>query len=255
MSGGDIGGGSGVGGVRGADRRTPLVAAHTGCGEAPDNTWASYLEGIALGADIVEVDVLGCRDGTLVLQHDESMYLELYDYEQLNLPVIRAKLAPYHLEHEIVRLEEVLRHSADQQVMLNLDLKSDGCIGPTVELVRLFGGEARVFTTGCSEGLPARYPDIRALLNTPVQIPPGTEEASFAAAVCEQAARLGYCGINMNHSTCRELVVELAHSMGLLVWVYTVNEPEEMKRLSALGVDAITTRKPALLRRFIAGMR
>ena len=39
-------------------------------------------------------------------------------------------------------------------------------------------------------------------------------------------------------------VVEAAHVRGLDVWVWTVNEPGEMRRLIALGVDAIFSDYP-----------
>jgi glycerophosphoryl diester phosphodiesterase len=39
--------------------------------------------------------------------------------------------------------------------------------------------------------------------------------------------------------------------VGLDVWVYTVNEPEEMRRVMDLGVDALVTDRPDLLARLL----
>jgi len=39
-------------------------------------------------------------------------------------------------------------------------------------------------------------------------------------------------------------IVEEAHVRGLDVWVWTVNEPGEMRRLIALGVDALFSDYP-----------
>jgi glycerophosphoryl diester phosphodiesterase len=231
--------------------RATMVAAHTGCGAAPDNTWASYLEGIEMGADIIEVDVLTSRDGTALLEHDDSPELLQYDFEQLSRPEIKAQLFPHHLEHEIVKLEDVLRHFAAQGVRLNLDLKSAASMDAAIALVHKLGVQKQVFTTGYSEELCSRYPDIQALLNTPVQLNPDVDYDEFAASVCEQAVKQAYCGINMNYKTCKQPIVKLAHSMGLLVWVYTVNEAEQMQRFIDMGVDAITTRQPVLLRQLL----
>lgn len=41
--------------------------------------------------------------------------------------------------------------------------------------------------------------------------------------------------------------VDFAHSRGLLVHVWTVNDPEDVSRLTALGVDGIITDRPDLL--------
>jgi glycerophosphoryl diester phosphodiesterase len=46
-----------------------------------------------------------------------------------------------------------------------------------------------------------------------------------------------------------------AHALGLRVYPWTVNDPAEMQRLIALGVDGITTDRPDLLRAVIEGRR
>jgi glycerophosphoryl diester phosphodiesterase len=56
----------------------------------------------------------------------------------------------------------------------------------------------------------------------------------------------------MNYRTCFEPIVETAHEHGLILWVYTVNEPTEMDRFIRMGVDAITTRKPEMLLSLLA---
>ncbi|MFC5647894.1 glycerophosphodiester phosphodiesterase [Paenibacillus solisilvae] len=155
-----------------------LVAAHTGCGIHPDNTLASFLEGIQLGADIVEVDVRVSHDGTPILLHDDSPYLLSHTYEQLN-----------------------------------------------------------------------RYPDIQVMMNTPDELLPQQtrQYEQFAESVCRDAREQGYAGLNMNADTCRQQIVDLAHTMGLKVWVYTVNERSDMERFVRMGIDAITSRKPLML--------
>ncbi|WP_158299452.1 glycerophosphodiester phosphodiesterase [Paenibacillus antri] len=225
-----------------------FIGAHTGCGDAPDNTWASYLEGVASGADIVEVDVLTARDGTLLLLHDDKPELKSHGFAELNEPGLRARVAPHHGEHELARLDDVLRHAAAHRIRLNLDLKSPEAIDPAMALVRTYRAEGLAFVTGCSAGMPERYPDVPALWNAPTTAPSAGEEEAYAKAVCETAVRLGYRGINLNKATCSEAVVRSAQEAGLMVWVYTVNDPEEMLRFAAIGVDAITTRRPATLR-------
>jgi glycerophosphoryl diester phosphodiesterase len=44
-----------------------------------------------------------------------------------------------------------------------------------------------------------------------------------------------------------ERFVEAAHSAGLAVHVWTIDEPAEMTRLCALGVDGIMTDRPSVL--------
>ncbi len=47
---------------------------------------------------------------------------------------------------------------------------------------------------------------------------------------------------DLNHE-----LVEEAHSRGLAVYCWTVNEPDDMKKMIALGVDVITTDYPERL--------
>lgn len=229
----------------------PLAAAHTGCGAAPDNTWESLLEGIASGAAIVEVDVQVCKDGTAVLLHDDSPLLAACDFEELNRPEVRARLSSHDAAHDLVKLEDALREIISAGMLVNLDLKSEAAIDPAMQLVRRLGGQDLVFTTGCSDGLPERYPDIRAMWNAPTRMPPGEGDEAFARRICDYAASHAYHGLNLHHETCSEAVVRRAKSMDLPIWAYTVNDASEMKRLIGLGIAAITTRKPGELQRLL----
>lgn len=229
--------------------RKMLVAAHTGCGMSPDNTMASFEEGMDSGADIVEVDVIMARDGTAVLMHDDSPYLHACGYEQLNRPEIRKLLGPAYEVHEIATLERILQVSETRGTTLNLDLKSEDSVEPAVGLVRKYGAQNRTFITGWhSESIPKRFPDIRVMINTPAEL---NADSFFTDTLCREARDAGYIGLNMNRSACHPMVVDKAHAYGLTVWVYTVNEREQMEAFIRMGVDAITTRKPEMLVRLL----
>ena len=69
--------------------------------------------------------------------------------------------------------------------------------------------------------------------------------------------RLGAEAINPWRGLVRRELVEAAHAAGLAVYVFTVDEVEEMERMLALGVDGLFTNYPdrmrACLRRIPAG--
>jgi glycerophosphoryl diester phosphodiesterase len=234
--------------------KRPMIGAHTGSGISPDNTLASFMEGIRSGADIVEVDVHAAMDGTAVLLHDESPYLQTCTFEQLNRPDMRRRLDPAYEEHEIATLEQILQVSDRLGTKLNIDLKSAASIEPAVKLIRQYGARERVHITGYSETLTSRFPDIPVMINTPVEVDPRQLEQydKYAQRICEAAKREGYAGLNMNYRTCFEPIVERAREHGLTVWVYTVNELSQMERFIRMGVDAITTRKPELMLSLLA---
>ncbi|WP_136605711.1 glycerophosphodiester phosphodiesterase [Paenibacillus dokdonensis] len=229
--------------------RKTMVAAHTGCGIHPDNTLASFMEAMELGADIAEVDVRVAHDGTAILMHDDSPYLHQYSYEQLNRPEIRRLLEPVYEEYEIATLEQVLELSLESSLKLNLDLKAATSIDPAVQLIRKFDAVRRVYITGCSDHITTNYPDIQVMLNTPDELTLQQQEQydDYAAEVCREAVQGGYTGLNVNGLTLRLPLIEHAHACGLQVWVYTVNDRPNMELLLRGGVDAITTRKPDVL--------
>ncbi|CAI6085576.1 glycerophosphodiester phosphodiesterase [Cohnella sp. JJ-181] len=235
--------------------KRPQVAAHTGCGESPDNTMASFLEGVDSGADIVEVDVHAAMDGTAVLLHDESLLLQTCTYEQLNRPEVRKRIDDAYLTHEVATLEQILQASESWGTSLNIDLKSAASIEPAVKLIRKYGAQRRIHITGYSASMTARYPDIPVMLNAPVEL--SREQLGdydgYVRQLCNETKEAGYAGLNMHYRTCMPALVETAHAHGLSVWVYTVNERAEMERMISLGVDAITTRRPVALRKLLTG--
>ena len=225
------------------------VAAHTGAGSAPDNTMESFLEGITCGADIVEIDVRSTRDGVAILLHDDSPLLQQYTFVQLNSKEIRTQLDPLYEQHDIARLDDILQEAMNANVKLNLDMKDHHSIEPALAAIQRMQATDRVYFTGCTEGLAGLQAGLRVLMNTPDELSE-QEEAdyeAFADAICVQAREEGYIGLNMDFRTCRQEMVDRAHESGLVVWVYTVNEPAWMAQCIAMGVDAITTRNVSSL--------
>ena len=56
------------------DASRPLVIAHRGAsGTRPENTFSAYERALALGADMIEIDLHLTRDGAIVITHDENL--------------------------------------------------------------------------------------------------------------------------------------------------------------------------------------
>jgi glycerophosphoryl diester phosphodiesterase len=65
------------------------------------------------------------------------------------------------------------------------------------------------------------------------------------------ARGVGASLVHVEHGSIDRDLVEMAHADGLGVLAWTVNRPEEMRRLAALGVDAILSDDPLVLRETI----
>lgn len=253
-----------------------LVTAHTGCGEAPANTWASLIEAAATGADVAEVDIrVTCKDEPVLL-HDHSLLLELYDARELNRMPARARLGPPHREHGLVLLADVLEEAKRRSLMLNLDIKNGESVNPTLRLVKELHAEQLVFVTGCTEGIEVETEGMSLLLNAPEiadaaanatgaasgaasgaanangagnDAANAAAEEAFIRSFCERAKRQGYRGVNVPYERCSPGFVACAHALGLIVSVYTVDDADAMRSLMEMKVDSMTTMRPEQLLR------
>lgn len=111
-----------------ADGKTVLVVAHRGVHQsAPENSLVAIRNAIALGVDIVEVDVQRTRDGRLVLMHDATVnrttngvgvvsQMTLAQVRELRLKMPDGTLTP----ERVPTLEETMR-LARGKCMVTLD--------------------------------------------------------------------------------------------------------------------------------------
>ncbi len=222
----------------------PLVIGHRGAPfVAPENSLESFRAAVAAGADGVEVDLLELPDGGLVVAHD--------------LEAARAGAAP-------PAFDEVLTHFACEApgVLLQVDLKGTrrlpevvaaldrhGLTGRTLisstrrfdlELLRAAGpGPARALgypedrhrLSGRRGGTPFVRLGLGALrLVAPLRVPRLVSPADAAVA--------------LHHRLISAGVVEPLHERGLLVLAWTVDGPDDLRRVVAAGVDGVITNDP-----------
>lgn len=234
----------------------PLVIAHRALGGAggphPENTLAGIEGALALGVDAIEVDIRRTRDGHLVLLHDATLRrtagdprdlrtLDLAEVETVRLRPARADLDP----QPVPTLEAAMR-AIDGRAAIVLDFVDDELADDLIDLVRRLDAASWTWWTAHRPGLARRLgeatPGSRTLLGW------AHNEGHFATSVDaeEACARLGLAGLNADHRYLDRTTVAHAHRLGLQIGAWTVNEPHRMTALAHLGVDAITTNRPAL---------
>jgi len=134
-----------------ASSKTVLVAAHRGAHmDNFENSLASIHEAIALGVDVVELDVRTTKDGFLVLMHDSNIDRtttgkgKVEDLTLAELKTFRLK-SPYGRisEETIPTFEEALK-IIKGKIMVDIDMKTDNVKG-LVEMVQKTGTNRYVF--------------------------------------------------------------------------------------------------------------
>lgn len=133
-----------------------------------------------------------------------------------------------------------------------VDLKADGMAEPLVRILEAHSLYERVIVGSFSD---RRLEEIRTATGNRVM----TSTGSLATRRWLLASRVGrsVAGTAQALQVPRQTrgvrvvddrLVRVAHASGLHVHVWTVNEPEEMRRLLELGVDGLVTDRPDLLR-------
>ncbi len=218
--------------------RNPLRIGHRGAaGHAPENTLAALELGIKYGVDMVEFDVRRSADGALMLLHDDLVDRTTNGegrIEDLSLSVLRELDAGGG--ERIPLLKEALACLSGRAGAM-IELKVRGIAADVCALVEAtdFQGTVMYASFFHEELLTVRrlFGDaFRLALIEDVPIP----STGFANA---QATHVGlaFDAVTLN-------IVQEIQEQGIKVFVYTVDEPEDIARMKQLEVDGIISNFP-----------
>lgn len=236
----------------------PLVLGHRGARHAaPENTFAAFDLALAEGADGVEIDVRLDGSGELIVLHDLDLGRVTEGRDQRCIERLnQAERERVRLPEgqRIPRLEEVLTWAVRHDTRVNVELKHDvrshrQMLRRLAELLGRMNDPARhVLISSFNPILAFRF-----LLTSP-----GVATGWLVHAgqeLVRDAPLFRKVGFDAVHPEWRLLTAERARrwkQQGGLINVWTVNEPQDAKTLSALGVDAIITDVPGRVRRAVA---
>ena len=222
------------------------VIAHRGDSVgARENTPAAFASAVALGADMVELDLRRTRDGTIVVLHDQSL-LRLWGVDasvgELDWAEVAGLRSGDDEDSRIPLLSEVLQALP---LPLMVDFTRREVVEGALTAVEAAGAlERSLFVTG-------NVPALRLLRGLSGEARLGltwTEAGDVPVAVLEELKAEYWNPMSM---LVRPDAVETVHEMGLQVSCWTVDDPEEMGRVCSTGVDAVVTNRVAQLLRFL----
>ena len=228
--------------------------AHRGASYlAPENTVAAANLGWELNADAVEIDIYLSKDGQIVVNHDKDTKRtagENYVIKDTDAAVLRKldvgkwKDAKYAGE-KMPFLSEVIE-TVPEGKKLVVEIKCGSEVLPALK--------ETIESSGKKEQMIFISFGWQTILDTKAQFP--NNECYWLSSTKEglhekmkEAARLGLDGVNLQSKLIDDEIMKLARKLGMkkmLCW--TVDDPEEAKRLVKLGVKAITTNRPAWLK-------
>ncbi len=225
------------------------MLAHRGLAiEAPENTLLAFAKALAVGVTHVETDVHVSADGVAMISHDPDL-MRLVGRRATVGQLTAAELRRIDLGHGqgYCSLADALDGFPD--VRFNIDVKIGGAVAPTVEAIRATGATSRVLIGSFSP--ERRIAATRMLPGVATSISARGAVAAVAAARNGavrtvrrilrdvQAVQLPEIVLRMRAFTPRTIAA--FHAAGVEVHAWTINEPGDMDRLLALGVDGLVS--------------
>lgn len=220
------------------------VQAHRGLsGEFPENTLAAFKGAVDAGFDGIELDIRLTHDHEVVVLHDANLArttdgvgrVSDLDYKEIATYDTGAGPVP--------RLADCLDELRDWTGHWNIEIKDRAAAKAAAELVL-----ARAFLTG-RVSFSAMDPDVLEELRADAPDVPrelitlGPPDDDDLAIVRELRCR----GINVDHEFIDEALVAKAKDAGVRLAAWTVNDADEARRVTALGVDTVITDMRAVL--------
>ena len=233
---------------------------------APENTLASFEAAVAHGCDMLEVDVVPLRDGTLVLAHSHSLR-ELSHGAARGRAGSRSLADLRRVAPNLPTLDDALRHTTDRfpDVVVQLDVKRPGHEEEVVAAIRRHDAVERVWVSSAWHAALRRFRQLEPRLlrsltyphdrtgvgAAPILLPAIRAGAAvlrrrLPARIDSLLDRSGASALTLYHLVCSRAAIDRAHARGAAVFAWTVDDSAAASRLVEAGVDGIITNDPRI---------
>ena len=233
----------------------PIFFAHRGASAyAPENTLAAFELAARMGAPAIEFDVKLSSDKQAIIIHDQTLDRTTNGTGAVTSQSLSAlreldagswKSAEFRGE-KIPLLNEVLE-AVGKKVLINIELTNyatpfDGLVSVVADLVKKHGLQNRIIFSSFY------FPNLLAVQRLLPMIPCG-QLILDGRQGWHQRLAVRMMKVEAEHPYTSDVTAETVqhiHARGRRVFVWTVNDPADMRRLRALGVDGIFTDDPTL---------
>ena len=221
----------------------PFILGHRGASaDAPENTLAAFALAREQGADGIEFDVQLSKDGHIVVFHDQTVD-RVTDGEGKVSDLTLAEIQSLTMvdEQRVPTLDEVFE-LLGPAFLYNVELKH-------------FGWGNAALETAVADRIESHNLEAQTVVSSfnPLAVRRMRQQISQQTRVAHlwYVKRLRYKYVlskaeahHPHYSLVDEAYVRWAKSKNWMINVWTVDDPNEARRLTELGVDAIITNKP-----------
>ncbi|MGN0436101.1 MAG: glycerophosphodiester phosphodiesterase family protein [Wujia sp.] len=225
------------------------VTAHRGDSEhAPENTMEAIRLAVENQADIVEIDVRQTRDGVYIITHDESLKRTTgidvktgnVDYAFIKTLSVGADESREYAGEAIPTLAEVLEYANEEDVFLNIELKTaktdrEDYVEGVLQLIEEYEYADKCVVASSDYKVVSKVKEINSDIKTVYIVMMAIGDIGNFEDADVYSVRSNYIDASM---------VKSAHRNGKEIYAWTVDDEEQIKRLLLIGVDSIITNNP-----------
>jgi glycerophosphoryl diester phosphodiesterase len=224
----------------------PLVIAHRGdSSNALENSLESVRRALSLPADMIELDVRKSRDNGLYVMHDlltgRTAGNDINIERAASDAIGRIRL---NNGEPVPTLTGIIKAVAGS-VGLNLEIKSNGAGLLTAEYFASSDYDGYVLISSFKED------EVLAVRRALSSMPTSLIFDVFTARDVPSYKERGYQIVSLRKRTVSEKLVDICHEHGVDVYVWTVDDVDEMRKFISWGVDGIYSNKPGVLKKLL----
>ncbi len=235
-----------------------IVMAHRGASaDCPENTMAAVSEAVESGADYSEIDVHQTQDGKIILMHDETLdrttsgkgYVWDHTWEEIRGLDAGSWFGKDFAGEPVPSLEDIIRF-ASGRIKLNIEIKisreEPELVSKVVDIIRQNDFRDSCIVTSFDRKAVEDVKQIDPLIRTGLIFGKDHPEDVFTGS---------WEILSCNYEIIDESFIKKARKNKKNIYVWTVDQKNEMLRLIDLKVDAIITNKPGLLREVLQELK
>lgn len=248
----------------------PWIVAHRGASShAPENSLAACRLAVKYGVDFLEIDVRATSDHVLILQHNRGIRVGTKRYWIDKLTYKEVK----RLKPSIMTLEEIVKQFGGK-VGLNIDIKQAALEQHIVNLLKRYKFKKPLIIDSNNFAILWRFKELyptaatsfylayvdshdilysifgRILYRT---LPKILKYFAPYIIVWKAKNRLIDAVAFDPPSMVNHRIVEELHAQGTMIFAAPVNSEKDVLRMLTLGVDAIKTDRPDMVKKVLNG--
>ena len=242
-----------------------VIAHRGGAGLRPENTLAAFAHAVAIGADVLDMDVQATSDGAIVGIHDATVDRTTDGrgrVDSFTLDALRKLDAGHSWSGDggrsfpfrgkgirIPTLEEVFSRLPETRMIIEMKHGGAAHARPLCDMIRRSGMSAKALVASMNADALAAFradcPEVlTAMSANEARVFHGAYLVGLESAYSPPVPALLIPDRLRDRTLPTAALIDAAHRRNVRVHVWTINDEERMRQLAQIGVDGIITDRP-----------